>query len=314
MPAAPRPLSRPVRFFFMNLGTLVGIFVYFHLCGPVVPYSLANVIHALRTALVVHTIYMAIARWLGEMKQFDVTLWLLLGVGTLASYVDATSILWAYQHYSPAMLFTAFGLTALLPLLFGREPFTVYYGVRQVPKWQHRTPAFMKITRVMAGFWALVFFTAAVLCYARPTDPMFTFVYANLVILGIGLSAGFWLPPLYLKLFPPAMPDTAEPIIMGMPLVFDRGAAGDARAVIQFRVSGDEPGDYWLRVDNGRCESFEGMAPEPDLTVHTPGDIWVGVVRGDVDGTQALMEQRYRVEGDVALLLKLNEWFRTNGR
>jgi len=257
----------------MNLGTLVGIFVYFHLCGPVVPYSLANVIHALRTALVVHTIYMAIARWLGEMKQFDVTLWLLLGVGTLASYVDATSILWAYQHYSPAMLFTAFGLTALLPLLFGREPFTVYYGVRQAPKWQHRTPAFMKITRVMAGFWAIVFFTAAVLCYARPTDPMFTFVYANLVILGIGLTAGFWLPPLYLKLFPPAMPDTAEPIIMGMPLVFDRGAAGDARAVIQFRVSGDEPGDYWLRVDNGRCESFEGMAPEPDLTVHTPGDV-----------------------------------------
>jgi len=26
------------------------------------------------------------------------------------------------------------------------------------------------------------------------------------------------------------------------------------------------------------------------------------------------MEQRYRVEGDVALLLKLNEWFRTNGK
>jgi len=40
----------------------------------------------------------------------------------------------------------------------------------------------------------------------------------------------------------------------------------------------------------------------------------VGVVRGHVDRTQALMEQRYRVEGDVALLLKLNEWFRTNGR
>ena len=101
---------------------------------------------------------------------------------------------------------------------------------------------------------------------------------------------------------------------MGMPLVFDRSAAGDARAVIQFRVSGDEPGDYWLRVHNGRCESFEGMAQEPDLTVHTPGDVWVGVARGDVDGTQALTEERYRVEGDVALLLKLNEWFRTNGK
>jgi hypothetical protein len=26
------------------------------------------------------------------------------------------------------------------------------------------------------------------------------------------------------------------------------------------------------------------------------------------------MEERYRVEGDVALLLKLNEWFRANGK
>ena len=188
----------------MNLGTLIGIIVYFHLTGPIVPYSLADVTHALRTALVVHTIYMAIARWLGEMKQFDVGLWLLLAVGTVASYVDATSILWAYQHYSPAMLFTVFGLTALLPLLFGREPFTVYYGVRQAPRWQHRTAAFTEITRVMAGLWSILFFTAAALSFARPTDPMFTAVYANLVILGIGLSAGYWLPPLYMKLFPPA--------------------------------------------------------------------------------------------------------------
>jgi hypothetical protein len=314
MAAPPRPLSRPVRFFVMNLGTLVGIIVYFHLCGPAVPYPLAAVTHALRTALVVHTVYMAIARWLGEMKQFDVTLWLLLAFGTAASFLGATSILSVYQHYSPAFLFTAFGLTALLPLLFGREPFTVYYGVRQAPRWQHRTPAFMEISRVMAGFWAVVFFTAAALCFARPTDPMFTAVYANLVILGIGLSAGFWLPPLYMKLFPPALPDTAEPIIMGMPLAFDRAAAGDARAVIQFRVSGAEPGDYWLRVGDGRCESFEGVAPAADLTVHTPGHVWVGVVRGDVDGTQALTEERYRVEGDVALLLKLNEWFRVNGK
>ena len=169
----------------MNLGTLIGIIVYFSICGPA-PYPLEAVTHALRTALVVHTIYMAIARWLGEMKQFDVTLWLLLAVGTVATYAGATSILWAYQHYSPAMLLTAFGLTALLPLLFGREPFTVYYGVRQVPRWQHRTPAFMEISRVMAGFWAIVFFTAAALCFARPTDPMFTAVYANLVILGSG--------------------------------------------------------------------------------------------------------------------------------
>ena len=97
---------------------------------------------------------------------------------------------------------------------------------------------------------------------------------------------------------------------MGMPLVFDRRAAADARAVIQFRVSGPSPGDYWVRVDKGKCESFEGLASSADLTVHTPEDVWVGIIHGKLDGGQALMERRYSVEGDQLLLTKLMEWFR----
>jgi putative sterol carrier protein len=97
---------------------------------------------------------------------------------------------------------------------------------------------------------------------------------------------------------------------MGMPFVFNPGAAGDARAVIQFRVSGDEPGDYWLRVQGGQCESFEGMASAADLTVHTPGDVWVNIAHGRLDGAAALMEARYRVEGDTTVLAKLSDWFR----
>lgn len=305
----PRPHSRPVRFFFMHLGTLIGVVVYIVL-GERAGWTTAGVEHALRMALGVHTTYMLLAFWRGELKQFDVGFWLLFALGVLAAALGATPVLALYQRYAGTLIFTTLALTALVPLLAGRTPFTVYHGLRQAPRWQWRTASFLQVARVMAAFWVLVFAAAAALCALRPADPMFTFVYPNLLVFLIGMPAGRWLPPLWLRRFPPPLPDSAAPLIMGLPFVFDAAAAGDARAVIQFRVSGATPGDYWLRVADRRCESFEGTAPEADLTVHTPDHVWVGIAHGRLDGAQALTEGKYRVEGDALVLAKLQVWFR----
>jgi len=122
------------------------------------------------------------------------------------------------------------------------------------------------------------------------------------------------LSPLYLTLFPSPLPDRVEPYIMGMPLAFDRRAAGAAQATIQFRVSGSEPGDNWLRIGNGSCESFEGTAPAPDLVVHTPDGVWLRVVRGELDGGQALAERLFRIEGDPQLLVAFPSWSSARAR
>jgi hypothetical protein len=308
MPPPPRPRGRLARLFFSQLGMLCSIIVYFTLFERG-GRTLDALTHALWVALGLHTTYLLFARWHGELKQFDVGFWLLLATGVVSSILGIAPILSLYQHYSPALLFTMFGLVAVVPLLLGLQPFTVWFAVRQTPRWQHRTPAFAIISRVLAVFWALVFFTAAALCWLRPTDPMFTALFPNMLILLVGLPSNQWLPPLWLRMFPAAAPDAAEPLIMGMPFVFDRTAAADARAVIQFRVTGEEPGDYWVRVAGGRCESFEGLAPSADLTVHTPDRVWVGIIRGELDGGQALMERQYSVEGDPMLLTKLRDWF-----
>src|SRR5262245_28125902 len=166
MPTSPRPLWRPARFFFMHLGTLVSIIIYFVL----LPQGLGR---ALWIALAVHTAYMLLARWQGEHKQFDVGLWLYFALGALAVMAGIESLAVLYQYQSPALLFVMFGLVALLPLVLGREPFTVWYGVRQAPRWQHDTPAFMSVSRALAGFWALLFFACAALCAYRPFDPLY---------------------------------------------------------------------------------------------------------------------------------------------
>ena len=57
------------------------------------------------------------------------------------------------------------------------------------------------------------------------------------------------------------------------------------------------------------CESFTGRATAPDLTVNTPGSVWMQIARGELDGTRALMEGRYQVEGKAEVLTNLETWF-----
>jgi hypothetical protein len=298
-----------MRFFFRHLGTLVGIVVYFQVLerGMFTPEAVRS---ACLTGLGVHLVYMAVARWRGYAKQHDVGLALWYAFGALAAYAGVVAIVGLFQRYSPALLFVALAVTSLVPLILGRETFTYFYGRPHVPRWQQKLPSFHEINRVMTAFWTLIFFAAAAITLMAPTDPMFTVVYPNLVVLLVGIPAQFWLPPLYLKLYPPALPASAEGLIMSMPFVFDPKAAGDTTADIQFRVTGEEPGDYYLRILRGRCESFEGVAEKPDLTVHTPNAVWMRIARGELDGGQALMNGLYRAEGDYLLLARIPEIFR----
>jgi putative sterol carrier protein len=99
-------------------------------------------------------------------------------------------------------------------------------------------------------------------------------------------------------------------IIAGMPTVFDAEAAGDLTADIQFDVSGEEPGSYYLHVENGGCTFNEGQSLSPALTIHTPSDVWLAVSQGDVDGQAALIQGKYAVDGDFNLLLRFNDMFK----
>lgn len=299
-----------MRFFFMHLGTLIGIVTYFQVLerGMFTPEAVRS---ACVTGLTVHLVYMAVARWRGYAKQHDVGLAVWYAVGAVAASAGIERVVGLFQRYSPALLFIALGITSVIPLVFGRETFTYFYGRQNAPRWQQKLPTFQEINRVMTVFWTVIFFACAAITLQAPTDPMFTVVYPNLLVLLVGIPAQFWVPPLYLKLYPPTLPTSAEGVIMSMPFVFDPKAAGDTRADIQFRVSGEEPGDYYLRILRGRCESFEGVAEKPDLTVHTPNAVWLQIARGELDGSQALMEGLYRAEGDYLLLARIPEIFRT---
>jgi hypothetical protein len=292
----------------MHLGSLVAYAVYLVAAG-LPPVSPDAVRRALVAALLTKTGYMLLAWRQGELKHFDWALWMMFALGTAGAFLGIDAVIVLFQRYVGALFFATLGLAAAVPLLAGREPFTEYYGRRQVPAWQQRTNQYRIANRVLTAFWAIVLFAAAALCAWRPDDLRYTVLWPNVLVFLVGLPSVLWLPPLWFRLFPQPLPDRVEQILMGMPMFFDRDAARDVDATIQFRVRGAEPGVYHLRIARGRCESFEGPTDRAAVTVDTSEAVWLRIVRGELDGTQALADGLYSAEGDLLVLAKLPEWF-----
>lgn len=104
-------------------------------------------------------------------------------------------------------------------------------------------------------------------------------------------------------------PDSIETFMMIMPLGFNPQGAGETRATIQFDFSGEVEGSCYLVIRDGRCEPSEGSADRPDLTIEAPFEVWMDIMTGKADGQQMFMAQKYKVSGDLSLLMRMGELF-----
>jgi putative sterol carrier protein len=51
------------------------------------------------------------------------------------------------------------------------------------------------------------------------------------------------------------------------------------------------------------------VAEQPHITIKTPFSIWMDIMDGKADGQKMFMEQKYRVLGDISILMKMNQLF-----
>ena len=98
-------------------------------------------------------------------------------------------------------------------------------------------------------------------------------------------------------------------LVAGMAYSLDPKAAGDLQAVIQFDVTDEPPEHYYLDIAEGKCTAYEGEHADPRMTIHTPSEVWMAISRGEMAGAAALMTGKYRVEGDLGLLMRLGKLF-----
>ena len=63
------------------------------------------------------------------------------------------------------------------------------------------------------------------------------------------------------------------------------------------------------RLKTVRLTHGAGAAENPSLTIETPFNVWMDIMTGKADGQKMFMEQKYRVHGDLSLLMRMNQLF-----
>lgn len=76
-------------------------------------------------------------------------------------------------------------------------------------------------------------------------------------------------------------------------------------AVFQFTLSGEEPGEWQVKLEAGAAEIVEGTPHSPGVTISMTSGDFKEMVGGNLNPAQAFMSGRLRLQGDMSLAMKL---------
>ena len=110
------------------------------------------------------------------------------------------------------------------------------------------------------------------------------------------------------------MPEyTMRQLVFNHEKAFMPSAAEGVDAVIQYKLSGEEAGDYIITIHEGKCTVAEGIAEAPTMTLMADANDFKDVLLGVANGMQYFMQGRLKLSGDLNLAMKLNSFFKMSG-
>jgi putative sterol carrier protein len=102
---------------------------------------------------------------------------------------------------------------------------------------------------------------------------------------------------------------TIKEIFDAMPGRFQAAKAGDLKAVIQFDMTGDGGGQYYVTIGAGSCAVAEGSTPNPNMTMTAAASDYIDLINGVLNPMQAFMQGKIKIQGDMSLAMKLQTLF-----
>ncbi len=102
-------------------------------------------------------------------------------------------------------------------------------------------------------------------------------------------------------------PDSMETFLRIFPHGLNANAVREQSVALQFHFSGEVEGACYFRIQMGRVDAFEGIFEDSNITIDTPFDLWMDIMTGKLDGQRMFMEQKYKVQGDIPLMMRLFE-------
>ncbi|OQY49875.1 MAG: hypothetical protein B6230_07410 [Desulfobacteraceae bacterium 4572_89] len=106
-------------------------------------------------------------------------------------------------------------------------------------------------------------------------------------------------------------PNSLESFLAIMKEGFNPEKSDGVKGVYQFIFSGEQKGDCYFEILNNKINCRLGSAEKSDIAIIAPFELWMDIMTKKADGQQMFMDQKYKVEGDINLLIKMSEIFRS---
>jgi putative sterol carrier protein len=103
---------------------------------------------------------------------------------------------------------------------------------------------------------------------------------------------------------------TVKELVFNHEKAFLPEKAAGVNAVIQYKFTGDQAGDYIVKIADDICQVEEGETENPTMTLTADGEYFRDVLLGQEDGMKGFMMGKLKLAGDLNLAMKLTSFFK----
>ena len=104
-------------------------------------------------------------------------------------------------------------------------------------------------------------------------------------------------------------PRSIAVLLQGMPLTFQRHAAGKLDATYHFVFTGSEQTEATVTIRAGKVTVESGLLGKPNFKVMADSETWLGFLAGEGNLLWALLTRRVRLHGNPKWLLAFKRCF-----
>ncbi len=95
-----------------------------------------------------------------------------------------------------------------------------------------------------------------------------------------------------------------------MPSQLNTDIAKGMNSVIQFNLTGDGGGQWFVTIADGACHVTEGLNEQANMTMTVSASDYVDMIIGKLNAQMAFMSGKLKIGGDMGLAMKMQSLFK----
>ena len=95
-----------------------------------------------------------------------------------------------------------------------------------------------------------------------------------------------------------------------MPEQLNTDTSKGMTSVIQFHLTGDGGGEWFVSINDATCNVSEGTHEAPNMTMTMSASDYVDMITGKLNGQMAFMSGKLKIAGDMGLAMKMQSLFK----